>query len=251
MMPLELFACLDRNRLSCLRTSIANSSRDLRRLIFTGSPVAGQATKWIDKRAAKARSPENLLDRHPHRSFFCESARTQLALISMFFVAFVERRNYRFVFQAASSFSVHNATLPAVEREKMTTQPASGTIWKSGIESLRDRGSSPSQVGKIRLRSKPKGQIRRETILVLLKPDCLVACHCGDVLKRFEQAGSEIIGCKMTLLSDRVLAEHYAHVYKQAVLPGLEVVYAIKPGDRAGARWAQCRSPSARSHGSY
>lgn len=122
----------------------------------------------------------------------------------------------------------------------MTSQPPSGTIWKSGLESSRDRGSSPSQVRKIRLRAKPKGQIRRETTLVLLKPDCLAACHCGDVLKRFEQAGLEIIGCKMTLLSDRVLAEHYAHVYNRPFYPALKsymrsspVIALLLAGDNA------------------
>jgi nucleoside-diphosphate kinase len=111
----------------------------------------------------------------------------------------------------------------------MTTQPPSGTIWKPGLESLRDRGSSPSQVGKIRLRSKPKGQIRRETILVLLRPDCLVACHCGDVLKRFEQAGLEIIGCKMALLSDGVLAKHCVHVYNRPFYPVLKSYMQSSP----------------------
>jgi nucleoside-diphosphate kinase len=61
----------------------------------------------------------------------------------------------------------------------------------------------------------------RETTLVLLKPDCLAARHCGDVIKRFEQAGLEIIGCKMILLSDQVLAEHYAHVSDRPFYPAL------------------------------
>jgi len=51
-----------------------------------------------------------------------------------------------------------------------------------------------------------------ETTLVLLKPDCIAQKHCGEVITRFERAGLEIIGCKMVLLSDEVLDEHYAHV---------------------------------------
>jgi nucleoside-diphosphate kinase len=60
-----------------------------------------------------------------------------------------------------------------------------------------------------------------ETTLVLLKPDCLAAKHCGDVLKRFEQAGLEIVGCKMVLLNDALLAEHYAHIADKPFYPAL------------------------------
>ncbi|MBV8223919.1 MAG: nucleoside-diphosphate kinase [Verrucomicrobia bacterium] len=60
-----------------------------------------------------------------------------------------------------------------------------------------------------------------ETTLVLLKPDCIAQKHCGDVISRFERAGLEIIGCKMLLLTEEVLAEHYAHVADRAFYPAL------------------------------
>jgi nucleoside-diphosphate kinase len=60
-----------------------------------------------------------------------------------------------------------------------------------------------------------------ETTLVLLKPDCLAAKLCGDVVKRFEQAGLEIVGCKMVLLNDALLAEHYAHIADKPFYPAL------------------------------
>jgi nucleoside-diphosphate kinase len=60
-----------------------------------------------------------------------------------------------------------------------------------------------------------------ETTLVLLKPDCIAQKHCGEVITRFEQAGLEIVGCKMLLLSEEVLAEHYAHVADRPFYPEL------------------------------
>ena len=36
-----------------------------------------------------------------------------------------------------------------------------------------------------------------EETLVLLKPDCLVGRNCGEVLKRFEEAGFIVFGVKM------------------------------------------------------
>jgi nucleoside-diphosphate kinase len=60
-----------------------------------------------------------------------------------------------------------------------------------------------------------------ETTLVLLKPDCIAQKHCGEVISRFERAGLEIVGCKMLLLSEEVLAEHYAHVADRPFYPGL------------------------------
>jgi nucleoside-diphosphate kinase len=60
-----------------------------------------------------------------------------------------------------------------------------------------------------------------ETTLVLLKPDCVAQKHCGEVITRFEQAGLDIVGCKMLLLSEEVLAEHYAHIADRPFYPEL------------------------------
>jgi nucleoside-diphosphate kinase len=68
-----------------------------------------------------------------------------------------------------------------------------------------------------------------ETTLVLLKPDCLAAKHCGDVLKRFEQAGLEIVGCKMMLLNDALLAEHYAHIADKQFYPDVREFMQSSP----------------------
>jgi nucleoside-diphosphate kinase len=68
-----------------------------------------------------------------------------------------------------------------------------------------------------------------ETTLVLLKPDCIAAKRCGDVLQRFEQAGLEIVGCKMVLLSDALLAEHYAHIADKLFYPELRKFMQSSP----------------------
>ena len=58
-----------------------------------------------------------------------------------------------------------------------------------------------------------------EETLVLLKPDCLVGRNCGEVLKRFEEAGFLVFGVKMMRLSDEVLREHYAHLADKPFFP--------------------------------
>ena len=90
-----------------------------------------------------------------------------------------------------------------------------------------------------------------ETTLVLLKPDCLADRHCGDVLSRFEAAGLEIVGCKMMLLEDEVLAEHYAHVANRPFYPDLKSFMQSSPvvalawsGENAVARVRDLMGPT-------
>jgi nucleoside-diphosphate kinase len=68
-----------------------------------------------------------------------------------------------------------------------------------------------------------------ETTLVLLKPDCLADRHCGVVISRFETSGLEIVGCKMMLLTDDVLAEHYAHILDRPFYPELKAFMQRSP----------------------
>jgi nucleoside-diphosphate kinase len=68
-----------------------------------------------------------------------------------------------------------------------------------------------------------------ETTLVLLKPDCLAARRCGEVITRFEAAGLEIAGCKMMLLADDLLAVHYAHVSDRPFYPELKSFMQSSP----------------------
>ena len=61
-----------------------------------------------------------------------------------------------------------------------------------------------------------------EESLVLLKPDCLEGRKCGEVLKRFEEAGFEVYGVKMMRLSDEILQEHYAHLIDLPFFPEIQ-----------------------------
>jgi len=90
-----------------------------------------------------------------------------------------------------------------------------------------------------------------ETTLVLLKPDCLAARHCGEVITRFEAAGLEIAGCKMMLLADDLLAVHYAHVSDRPFYPDLKsfmqsspVIVLALSGENAVARVRDLMGPT-------
>jgi nucleoside-diphosphate kinase len=53
--------------------------------------------------------------------------------------------------------------------------------------------------------------------------------HVGNVLDRFERAGFSIVGCKMTLLTPRILREHYAHVANLPFYPEIEAFMSSRP----------------------
>jgi len=68
-----------------------------------------------------------------------------------------------------------------------------------------------------------------EKTLIILKPDCMEQRHVGNVLGRFEKAGFSIVGCKMTLLSAKILREHYAHVADLPFYPEIEKFMSSRP----------------------
>jgi len=68
-----------------------------------------------------------------------------------------------------------------------------------------------------------------QTTLILLKPDCVLKGHCGDVLQRFEKAGFRIRGCKMMRLSVELLREHYAHIAAKPFFPEVETFMQSSP----------------------
>jgi nucleoside-diphosphate kinase len=68
-----------------------------------------------------------------------------------------------------------------------------------------------------------------EKTLIILKPDCMEQRHVGNVLGRFEKAGFSIVGCKMTLLSAKILREHYAHVADLPFYPEIERFMSSRP----------------------
>ena len=61
-----------------------------------------------------------------------------------------------------------------------------------------------------------------EETLVLLKPDCLEGRKCGEVLKRFEEAGFDVFGVKMMRLSDEILREPYAPPADKPFFPEIQ-----------------------------
>ena len=68
-----------------------------------------------------------------------------------------------------------------------------------------------------------------ERTLIIFKPDCMEKRHVGNVLDRFERAGFSIVGCKMTLLTPRILREHYAHVANLPFYPEIEAFMSSRP----------------------
>ncbi|MEI6280180.1 MAG: nucleoside-diphosphate kinase [Verrucomicrobiae bacterium] len=82
-----------------------------------------------------------------------------------------------------------------------------------------------------------------DTTLILLKPDCIAGRVAGEVLKRFEEAGFQIRGCKMFRANPALLREHYAHIAAEPFFPKVEAFMRSTPlialalaGDNAVAR---------------
>lgn len=61
-----------------------------------------------------------------------------------------------------------------------------------------------------------------ERTLILLKPDTVSKGNCGNVIKRFEESGFMIRGCKMIRLTPEILREHYAHIADKPFYPEVE-----------------------------
>lgn len=68
-----------------------------------------------------------------------------------------------------------------------------------------------------------------DTTLILLKPDCIAGRKAGEVLKRFEEAGFQIRGCKMFRADSAILREHYAHIASKPFFPEVEAFMKSTP----------------------
>jgi nucleoside-diphosphate kinase len=68
-----------------------------------------------------------------------------------------------------------------------------------------------------------------EKTFVIYKPDAMEKRLVGTVLSRFEAAGFDVIGCKMTRLSPALLREHYAHVADKPFYPEIEKFMSSRP----------------------
>ncbi len=83
----------------------------------------------------------------------------------------------------------------------------------------------------------------KERTFIILKPDCIEKRLLPEVMKRFLDAGLEIVACKMAKLNDAILSEHYAHIVDKPYYPPLvafmqrkPVIMAVLEGDNAVLR---------------
>lgn len=90
-----------------------------------------------------------------------------------------------------------------------------------------------------------------ERSLILLKPDCVKKNLCGEVTKRFQDAGFAIRGTKMMRLSDELLAEHYSHIADRPFFPEIvafmqsaPVIAMILEGDDVVAKVRDMLGPT-------
>ena len=68
-----------------------------------------------------------------------------------------------------------------------------------------------------------------ERTLIILKPDAFNTRKVGTTIDRFEQAGLQIVACKMIQLSDALLREHYAHIADKPFFPDVAGFMASRP----------------------
>ena len=68
-----------------------------------------------------------------------------------------------------------------------------------------------------------------QTTLILLKPDCVTGRKVGEVVKRFEDEGFQIRGCKMFNATPSLLRTHYAHIADKPFFPEVETFMQSTP----------------------
>lgn len=90
-----------------------------------------------------------------------------------------------------------------------------------------------------------------ERSLILLKPDTVKKKNCGEVIKRFEELGFQVCGCKMMSLSNELLADHYSHVADKPFFPEIvafmqssPVIAMVLKGDNAVAQIRDMLGPT-------
>jgi nucleoside-diphosphate kinase len=90
-----------------------------------------------------------------------------------------------------------------------------------------------------------------ELTCILLKPDCIEKNLSGEVVRRFEEGGLRIRGCKMMRLSEDLLREHYAHLAHLPFFPEIVQFMQSTPvlalaleGEQAVARVREMLGPT-------
>jgi nucleoside-diphosphate kinase len=72
-------------------------------------------------------------------------------------------------------------------------------------------------------------EIKMETTLIILKPDCMEKDLAGEVIGRFCKEKFKIVGCKMIKLSEGMLKEHYAHIASLPFFPEVLMFMRSQP----------------------
>lgn len=70
--------------------------------------------------------------------------------------------------------------------------------------------------------------IHEKTILIV-KPDGVQRGLIGDIVRRLERKGLQIVGLKMEYLTEEKLRDHYAHHVEKPFYPGLEAFMKSSP----------------------
>ncbi len=68
-----------------------------------------------------------------------------------------------------------------------------------------------------------------ERTLVIIKPSTIRRGLIGEVIRRFENRGLQLIGMKMIQLTDEVLMEHYSHLAHKSFIKRIKDAMMITP----------------------
>ncbi len=58
-----------------------------------------------------------------------------------------------------------------------------------------------------------------QSTFVIVKPDAMGRGLAGEIIGRFESKGLQLVGCKLSRLTDAKLAEHYSHLADKPFFP--------------------------------
>ncbi len=68
-----------------------------------------------------------------------------------------------------------------------------------------------------------------EKTLVIFKPSSIQRSLVGEVIKRFEQKGLQLVGIKMMQLTEEIINEHYAHLVERPFFKRIKESMMISP----------------------
>ncbi|TRY56087.1 hypothetical protein DNTS_017931 [Danionella cerebrum] len=75
----------------------------------------------------------------------------------------------------------------------------------------------------------------KERTLIAVKPDAVQRRLVGEIIKRFEQRGFQLVGLKMLQASDKLLSQHYVSLQRKAFYSSL--LYYMTSGPVVAMVW--------------